>query len=156
MNLTLRQAREGDAATLRQVLHASVHGLASRDYTPEQCAAWAPADYDTTAWAQRLAGLTTWVAERNGMVAGFASLRDDGYVDFLYVAPAHAGCGVGSALMRAVLERAKEQGCPVLWSDVSETARPCFSHHGFTVQARQQLVREGVALHNYRMRHALI
>ncbi|WP_148715989.1 GNAT family N-acetyltransferase [Chitinolyticbacter meiyuanensis] len=149
--LTLRTFQPADAPALRAVFHASVHQLASRDYSAEQCRAWAPEHYDAAAWAARFAGLTTWIAEISGRVAGFASLRDDGYVDLFFVAPDFAGQGVGRDLMHVVLERGSKLAVDQLWADVSETARPFFIRHGFVPQARQAVKRLGVQLHNYRM-----
>ena len=38
----IRNFCPGDEPALRAVFHASVHGLACKDYTAEQLAAWAP------------------------------------------------------------------------------------------------------------------
>ena len=51
--LHLRAFQAEDPPLLRAVFESAVHTVASRHYTPEQCAAWAPHDHDAAAWAER-------------------------------------------------------------------------------------------------------
>ena len=149
--ILIHPLRADEAPALRALFHAAVHGLACRDYTPDQLNAWAPLAHDAAQWAARLQANQPWVAEVAGSAAGFADLQPSGYIDQFFVAPAHAGQGVGQALMAHLHTQAAQRGTPRLWADVSLTAEPFFARHGFAVEARQQVERHGVVLRNTRM-----
>lgn len=87
------------------MFYSSVHCLAGDCYSAEQLAAWAPRDYDRAAWAERLTRNRPWVAERDGVIVGYADLQADGYIDQFFVAAEAAGRGVGTALMQRILEQ---------------------------------------------------
>lgn len=152
----IRRFRTGDAPALRAVVHASVHGLACHCYTPEQRAAWAPAEHDAAQWAARMQANQPFVAEADGgAIAGFADLQPGGNIDMFFVAPAFARQGVGHALMAHIHAQAAQQGLARLWADVSLAAEPFFAARGFAVETRQTVERAGVVLHNARMGKAL-
>lgn len=151
-SISIRNFRPGDEAALRAVFHAAVHGLTAHHYKAEQRAAWAPAEYDTTQWAQRMQDNQPFIAEAaDGVVAGFADLQPNGYIDMFFVAPAFAGQGVARALMAHVHAQAAQRGLARLWAHVSLTAEPFFAAQGFAVEERQAVERAGVVLHNARM-----
>ncbi|MBD8077617.1 hypothetical protein [Cellulosimicrobium arenosum] len=58
----LRDFAAPDAVATLTVFRRAVHGAASRDYTPEQLAAWTPAEVDETAWGAGPAASRTRVA----------------------------------------------------------------------------------------------
>lgn len=153
--LHIRRFRTGDTAALRDVFFSSVHGLASRDYSPAQLAAWAPLAYDPAAWAARLQANQPFVAEIGGHPVGFADVQPSGYIDQFFVDGAHAGRGVGQALMARLIEEASRRGITTLTAQVSLRAEPFFTRHGFEVEARQVVERQGVMLRNARMRRLL-
>ena len=74
-----------------------------------------------------------------------------GYIDQLFVAPAAAGQGGGSALLQAIEARARELEIDRLHSHVSLTAQPLFTRHGFAIKAEQTVIVAGVELRNARM-----
>jgi putative acetyltransferase len=137
------------------VYYSAIRETAAQDYTPEQIAAWAPDSFDESQWAQRLADIAPFVAERDGAAVGYADVQSNGYIDHFFVA-AHAGRqGVGSRLMQQIHAHAESMSVTALSSEVSITARPFFEHWGFAVEQQQSLVVRGVALTNFRMRKAL-
>lgn len=139
------------ALPLYSVFHSSVHTLASRHYTREQCEAWAPMQCDESTWVARIAHNRPFVAWMDDTIAGFADLQPDGYIDQFFVSSACAGRGVGSALMAFLLETARTRGVPGLYSHVSLTAQPLFLRHGFRIDARQTVHLRGTAFENARM-----
>jgi putative acetyltransferase len=153
--MRLRPFRSGDEPLLRAVFHASVHGLACRDYSAAQLAAWAPLDHDAVQWAERLRANQPFIAELDGSVAGYADLQADGYIDQFFVAPAFAGRGVARALMVHIHQQAASRGISRLWANVSLTAEPFFCRSGFVVDVRQQVTVRGVVLANARMSKSL-
>jgi GNAT superfamily N-acetyltransferase len=91
----------------------------------------AHSDDDVRAWvAEHLLPETeTWVAEHEGAVVAFCSLRD-GWLDQLYVAPGHTGRGIGSRLLWLAKER--EPAGLQLWTfQVNDGARRFYERHGF-------------------------
>ena len=109
------------------------------------------------AWSERMRANRPWVAETaDGAIAGFADLQSDGTIDMFFVAPAFAGQGVARALMAHLHAQAAQRGITRLNAHVSLTAEPFFAAQGFAVEARQQVERAGVVLHNARMAKALV
>ena len=107
-------------------------------------------------WKARIRTNNPWVAEVDGALAGFADLQANGYIDQFFVAPAHAGQGVGSALMRHLQQVATSQGITRLYAHVSLTAQPFFAHHGFLIEEERLSTICGVGLHNALMSKHLI
>lgn len=153
--LRIRRFQPDDVDALLGVFQGAVHQTAARDYDAAQCAAWAPADPDRSAWAERLQRNQPWVALWQGEVAGFADLQPDGLVDQFFVAATHGGLGIGQALMDHLLAQARASALCELRADVSLTAEGFFASNGFVVLERCTPVRRGVALHNAAMRRTL-
>ena len=154
----IRPYAAGEELALLTIFQSSVRGLASRDYTPAQIDAWAPATADDEArmrWIARIQANRPWVAEVDGRLAGFADLQPSGYIDQFFVAAEFAGHGVGGALMRQLHEIALSYGMAELFSHVSLSAQPFFRHFGFILESEQYPVVRGVALRNAVMRKAL-
>lgn len=150
-DLRIRPFRVGDEAALRAVFHASVHALAVQHYTEAQRRGWAPLAYDATAWAERMRRNAPFVAERYGVIVGYADLQEDGYIDHFYVSGDAAGRGVGSALMRKIEETAQERGIARLYANVSLNAQTFFARNGFEMERERTVTRDGVVLRNARM-----
>jgi putative acetyltransferase len=152
-SILIRNFRTGDEPALRAVFYASVHGLACTNYTREQLDAWAPLEHDRAQWAARMQANQPFIAHVDGSaaIAGLADLQASGYIDQFFVAPAFAGLGVARALMAHLHAQVAQRSIPALQADVSLTAEPFFAASGFVVQARQQVQRAGVVLHNARM-----
>lgn len=153
--LVIRPFRPGDEASLMRVFRCSIHGIASRDYTPEQINAWAPADMDVEAWGEKIRALHPFVVEVDGDIAGYADLQPSGYIDHFFVSGEHPRRGVGTLLMGKLHESAQRQGISMLTADVSLTAEPFFARHGFWVVERRLPIRRGVVLQNALMRKQL-
>lgn len=150
-DLFIRPFKEGDEPALRAVFHSSVHTLATQHYTEEQRHAWAPLEYEATRWADQMRRNAPFVAERHGVMVGYADLQNDGYIDHFYVSGDAAGRGVGTALMRKIEKAALENGIARLYANVSLNAQPFFARHGFVVERERTVMRGGVVLQNARM-----
>ena len=153
--VSIRPYTAADLDLLIVLFNGAVRGVASRDYTPAQIAAWAPDTPDRAAWAARLGGRPTLVAEMDGVIAGFSDLEPDGHIDMLFVDADQQGRGVAGALLDRIEAMAREQGLHRLFSEASITARPVFEHRGFHVEAAQDVALRGQTFRNYRMAKAL-
>jgi putative acetyltransferase len=153
--MKIRDFRIGDEATLYQVLHSAVHRIAARDYTPEQLNAWAPADPDREAWMLKMRTLHPFVAEVDGVIAGYADLQASGYIVQFFVSADFPRQGVGRMLMDRIHEQAAHLGIAELVADVSRTAQPFFARFGFEIVEQRFPVRQGVTIPNALMRKIL-
>lgn len=149
---SLRPYHPTDAAALTALYARSVRHYGPRAYTPEQVAVWA-ATADVAHTAARCGdGRYVVVAQDDaGTVLGFADLEADGHLDMLYAAPEAEGLHVGSQLYATIEAHARRRGLHRIFVEASELARPLFERRGFTLLARNDLVLDGVDIHNYRM-----
>ncbi|ANJ75551.1 GNAT family N-acetyltransferase [Ralstonia insidiosa] len=146
--VVIRPFRSGDEPALHAVFHSAVHGIAAARYRPEQLEAWAPTDYDTEQWAERIRRNQPFVAEIDGQPAGYADLQADGHIDHFFVSAAHARRGVGQHLMNHILGLATQRGLSRTQAHVSLSAEPFFARNGFAVMERQTVMVRGVPLDN--------
>jgi putative acetyltransferase len=153
--IIVRRGERSDIAALTRVFYRAVREGAGPEYSTEQRAAWAPAPPEVEAWDKRLTPQTVFVAELEGAVIGFMSVRPDGYIDLAFVDPEHIGHGVAQILYGRLESHAREQGMERLFSDASARARTLFERQGWTVEAAQKPVVRGVEMHNYRMSKSL-
>ncbi len=129
----IRRARLGDAAALARVQRASVRGLARGAYTERQIALWTRLGPLYYAWALGAGGELAFVAERGGRVVGFAALlaRRRAEVTAVFVRPADAGRGVGSALLARVEAEARRRGIRRLVVKASLNGAPFYRARGY-------------------------
>jgi len=153
--MNIRDFRIGDEATLYQVLHSAVHRIAARDYTPEQLNAWAPPEPEHETWMLKMRALQPFVAEIDGVIAGYADLQSSGYIAHFFVSADFPRQGVGRMLMDHIHEKAARLGVTELKSDVSKTAQPFFARFGFEIVEQRFPVRLGVTIPNALMRKIL-
>ena len=148
----IREFQLGDEAGLYAVFLSAIRELASKDYTPEQIEAWAPASFDPEAWAKRMQGIRPFVVESHGKLVAYADVQPTGYIDHFFVSGPFARTGIGTVLMNRIHETALAQGISVLTSDVSRTAQPFFAQFGFVVIEQRAPVIRGVTVPNALMR----
>lgn len=146
--IMLRAITPEDVPALCALFHRTVHTVNAADYTPQELVAWSPAPPEAAAWAARFEGRMALLAEVDGVLAGFADMTDDGYLDRLYVSAEHQRRGVASALCDAL-----ESACaaPILTTHASITAKGFFLQRGYSVVREQQVERLGVKLTNFVM-----
>lgn len=127
----LRPLLAEDVPMLAAIFRASIDELTEDDYSEAQREAWMQAAGDEQAFGARLMGQLSLVGTLGGSPVGFASLKDNTHVDMLYVHPAAAGGGVGSALCDALERLAAARGAAALTVDASDTARDFFTKRGY-------------------------
>ena len=150
-----RRYKATDLPNIIETYTASIRSLAAPWYSPEQITAWAPAAPDVARWQERLAHLHTIVAESDGILAGFASYKDEGYLDFLFTHPAFARRGVATRLYQRVESALYLVNAPRVTTHASLAARPFFDRHGFHVDAEESVEYRGVYLRRYAMHKQL-
>jgi ribosomal protein S18 acetylase RimI-like enzyme len=124
---TLRRARPEDAPAVAEIhLSSRRHGL---PYLPE-----VHTDAETHGWvaAVMLPHQEVWVAEVAGEVAGYAALHE-GWLEHLYIAPAHQGHGLGRALLDLAMAR-NPGGLQLYAFQRNERARRFYERRGFVAE----------------------
>ncbi len=144
-----------DAEACYRVFHRAVHEGAARAYSAEERAAWAPEAAMPPGWDERLAAHSTWVALRDVAVCGFLTLGRDGHIDLFYVLPGERGQDTAARLYEAAETAARALGLCWLTTEASLLARPFLERRGWISEARQSVIRGGVALTNFRMAKCL-
>lgn len=153
--LSIRAYRDDDLECVAGLFTAAVHGLAAQHYNERQCHAWAPLPPDLSRWRERLAGLTTLLALRDGAPAGFIAYVADGYIDLLFTHPNAARRGVATALYREAEAALQRLGCSELYTEASLAGRPGFERWGFRVSEEQNVQFGGQTFLRYEMRKQL-
>lgn len=148
----MRKYRSEDVQALAEIYYNTIHQINIRDYSEEQVDVWAPkTSLETEGWAKKFARTKPLVAVSNDVAVGFAEFEPDGHIDCFYCHHDWIGRGVGSALMKAIHERAGASKIGRIYAEVSITAKPFFEKHGFVTVTQQTVVREGVELTNFKM-----
>ena len=143
----IRRYRSSDVEEVVRLFRDTVHTVNAADYTAEQLDVWAPLSIDIREWDRSLGEHFSVVATENGKLLGFGDIDKSGYLDRLYVASAHIGTGVGTAICDAL--EAAVNGKIVTHASV--TAKPFFEKRGYTVVREQRVERGGVRLTNFVM-----
>ena len=147
--MKLRPYHPDDCPALAALFFDTVHTVNCRDYSADQCDAWADGMVDLAAWNRSFLEHTTYVAEQDGQIVGFGDISRDGYLDRLYVHARFQRQGIATALCDALEGAVK--GRPIE-THASITARPFFTAHGYRTITEQQVVRHGVQVTNFVMR----
>jgi putative acetyltransferase len=150
-----RPYEPGDLPRVAEIYTAAIHSLAAAYYSAEQLAAWAPIPADQARWQKRLADLHTIVVESHGLVAGFVSYTDVGYLDFLFTHPAFARRGVASRLYRRVESALLAGGVSVITTHASLAARRFFDRHGFQLICEELVECRGTYLRRFAMHKSI-
>lgn len=146
--MRLRKYVSTDCAEMAHLFFRTVHTVNAADYTEDQRNAWAPGCVDLGEWNASFQKHNTVVAVEEGRTVGFGDMDDSGYLDRLFVDPDHQGEGIASAICD---ELERNSSGTVFTTHASITARTFFEKTGYHIVARQEVVRNGVVLVNYRM-----
>jgi len=144
--ITVRKFESGDENGVWDVFYSSIHQVCSNDYSEEQIHAWAPADLDRSIWISKIQSIKPFVAVIAEKIVGYADLQKDGKIDHFFVHGDHQAEGVGSSLMKRIIEKSVNN--KKLFSEVSYTAKPFYEKYGFKVTKVQQVKIHGVTLEN--------
>ena len=155
--MQVRPFQPEDAERLGIIFYRSVREGGRRAYSPSQVEAWAPSVppaslYERKARDGRLLLVTVNVA---GEPIAYGDLEPSGHIDHLFCIPEAIGTGAASRLYDCLEVQAHEWDLKRLFVEASELAKPFFEHKGFSVLERNNFIRHGVLMHNYRMEKIL-
>lgn len=154
--MQLRRATAGDMEQLKTLYFNTILAVNSNDYTEEQVNVWASTADRTENLLRRIREQYFYVAFNNdGLITGFASLENNGYLDMMYVHKDFQRMGIATLLISKIFETAKKLNLSILTTEASITAKPFFEKHGFVVLEEQIVYIKDIPLINYRMQCAL-
>lgn len=146
----IRLAVPEDATALGMVFYRSVREGPS-PYSQAERAAWMPHAPDPDAWAHRLGGMRTILAEINGSPVGFMTLDTRGYIDLAYLLPLHRRAGLFRQMYDTIEHDARALNVARLWTHASLMAQPAFQAMGFHVIHHETVERAGQHLRRAEM-----
>ncbi|BAY35097.1 hypothetical protein NIES2107_70080 (plasmid) [Nostoc carneum NIES-2107] len=154
--MKIRLFQQQDAEQIAQLFHETVREVNIGDYSENQVKAWAPDNINFRNWATICAERFTYVADDQGVIAGFGELETNGHIDCFYCHKNYQRMGVGSKIYTAIEAKAYELGINRLYVEASITAKPFFLSMGFATITEQQVERRGEIFVNYVMEKFLI
>jgi len=150
--IEIRVYKPNDAQDLASIFYNTIHKINIQHYTQEQVDVWAPElSLEGERWKKKFERTKPFVATVGDQIVGFAEFEDDGHIDCFYCHHDWIGKGVGKALMNAIVKKANEKGIRRIFAEVSITAKPFFEKQGFRIVLEQKVIKNGVALTNYKM-----
>lgn len=155
MPVPIRLYTPEDCADCRAVFGKSVRDGATRYYTDEQRAVWAPEIPPNTpppaSFCARLDSQHTVVALDDAEIIGFMSLTTDGYLDLAFVLPGWMGRGVAQTLYDSTTQWARGHGLRYLSTHASHFARSFFARNGWLVETPETVTRDGQTFERFVM-----
>ena len=145
--MEIRQYRQSDIKALTELFYETVHAVNTKDYTPEQLDAWAPAPADAEKWDKSFREHYTLVATDEGIIVGFGDIDKTGYLDRLYVHADYQRKGIASA----ICDRLEASVPGNLTVHASVTAKKKKKKRGYRIIKEQSVNRNGVSLTNFIM-----
>lgn len=144
----IRSLQADDIDASRHLFFRAVHQGAASHYTAEQLNAWAPQPPDRNIWEARLQNQSCFMAVQDGVLIGFMTLTESGYLDLAFVEPRMIGRGIAHQIYGALEVFAASRNLMQLTTDASLVAAPFFTRQGWEVLKYQTVERNGVTLKN--------
>ncbi|MEH2535252.1 putative acetyltransferase [Bradyrhizobium sp. AZCC 1588] len=129
MSAVYRRAMFNDASGLHDIRRRSILGLAPPKMPVAEAQAWA-VQLTRAGMEQKLRELEVWVAELDGIVAGWGAIRGD-WLEGLYTDPEFAGRGVGAGLLEMFERLMRERGIRAVRAEASSNAMAFYLRRGY-------------------------
>src|SRR5579864_3401769 len=101
----------------------------------EEARAWA-AKLTLAGMERKLCELETWLAEQDGILAGWGAIRGD-RLEGLYTHPEFARAGVGARLLGMLEGLMRERGVVAVRAEASANARDFYLRRGYAPAGRR-------------------
>ena len=135
MGAVYRPAMRKDASGLHDIRRRSILELAPPTMTVAEAQAWA-AQLTRSGMERKLRELEVWVAELDGVLAGWGAIRGD-RLEGLYTAPEFAGRGVGVGLLEMFEHLMRGRGVEAVRAEASSNAREFYLRRGYRANGPQ-------------------
>ena len=148
----IRDYKTEDTQALANIYYNTIHRINIQHYTQEQVDQWAPtSSLETEVWRKKFAITKPVIAVVDDEVVGFAELESNGHIDCFFCHHDWIGRGVGSALMKEILQRAQNSHLSLIFAEVSITARQFFEKNEFKIIAEHTTVRNSIERKSFKM-----
>jgi len=134
--INIRKATLDDVDSIREMYRDIIFSINSKDYNIDQLTVWASFSENRNAWTKRILEQHFLVAVVEAELAGFSSISDDGYIDFMFTHKDHQGEGIASEMLLKLEDLVSGKQVNKIWAVVSITARPFFLKKGFRITER--------------------
>ena len=135
MDAVYRRAMREDASRLHDIRRRSILEFAPPTMPAAEAQAWAER-LTLSGMEQKLRELEVWVAELEGVVAGWGAICGD-MLEGLYTAPEFAGQGVGAGLIDRLEGLMREREFPSVRLEASVNARGFYLRRGYRATGPQ-------------------
>lgn len=135
MAAVYRRAICKDASRLHDIRRRSILELAPPAIPAAEAQAWA-SKLSLFGMERKLLELEVWVAEFNGVAAGWGAIRGN-RLEGLYAAPEFAGQGVGAGLLNELEGLIRDRGFPSVHAEASTNARDFYRRRGYRATGPQ-------------------
>ena len=129
MGAVYRPAMLSDASRLYDIRRRSILELAPPTMPVTEANRWA-AQLTLSGMERKLRELEIWVAELDGVVAGWGAIRGD-TLEGLYAAPEFAGQGVGAGLLDGLEALMRDREFPSVLLEASANALDFYLRRGY-------------------------
>lgn len=151
MNITIRKAKTKDLLELQNVFSETIMETCKNEYSLNERKVWIKAMSEVEKWKKILKEEFFIVAELNGKIIGFSTLKNHNYLNFMYVHKDFHRKGIAKQLYKSIKAKSIEYGTEKLNADVSKTAKPFFEKLGFRVLKENRNIIGNEVLINYSM-----
>jgi putative acetyltransferase len=124
-----------DVAALFDLRRRSILELAVMELPAGEAEAWA-AKLTLAGMEKKLRELEIWVAERDGVMAGWGAIRGD-YLEGLYTAPEFAGRGMASGMLIRLEGLMIARGLAAVHAEASSNALGFYLRRGYRTSGPQ-------------------
>jgi putative acetyltransferase len=138
-----------DLFQIRQLFYETITNVNTKDYSQKEIEVWSSSSNNIERWEQKFKTNLFVVAELNNEVVSFSSLKENTYIDHLFVSHLHQRKRISTQLIDYVEGIAKRNNTLNLKLDVSVTALPFFIKRDYKVLKRNKISLKGEVLINF-------
>ncbi|MDC1068618.1 GNAT family N-acetyltransferase [Candidatus Kapabacteria bacterium] len=149
--MVLERTYVTDTTDILKVFKHSVQQIGSLDYSQQQIEAWISSAEDIQKWKKNIANDYFIKAVKNDYPVGFASLKNNNFLDYLYISPNYQKKGIAQKLLNHLISIAKENKSDCIKTNSSKSALKFFLNNGFEILDTNILKIGGTSLENYKM-----
>ena len=106
--MNVRKANNKDLDSISAIFRETVRLINSKDYAEREIEVWSAVADNIEFWNKIIIEEDFFVVENEDKIIGFSSLRNDGYLHFMYVHHQYQNCGVASLLLNTIELKAAE------------------------------------------------